>query len=179
MTKSVTEHVEPKKVIQALTDPSWIEAMQDDLLQFKLQKMDVKSAFLYGTIEEEVYVCQPPGFEDPEFPNKVYKVEKALYGLHQAPRAWKWHTLIHGIVLFGGCHLPIVDDWAIVKLRYYILADCPWRNPNHPNEPNEENPVIPEPNHVEDAHDPNEMVDIPDNEELVEYDRDDEEDPEE
>ncbi|GJV29889.1 putative ribonuclease H-like domain-containing protein [Tanacetum coccineum] len=51
-------------------------------------KMDVKSAFLYGTIEEEVYVCQPPGFEDPQFPNKVYKVEKALYGLHQAPRAW-------------------------------------------------------------------------------------------
>ncbi|GJZ31410.1 hypothetical protein Tco_0576457 [Tanacetum coccineum] len=48
-----------------------------------------------------------------------------------------------------------------------------------PNEPNEENPVIPEPNHVEDAHDPNEMVDIPDNEELVEYDGDDEEDPEE
>nr|GEX04887.1 putative ribonuclease H-like domain-containing protein [Tanacetum cinerariifolium] len=50
--------------------------------------MDVKSAFLYGTIKEEVYVCQPPGFEDPYFPNKVYKVEKALYGLHQAPRAW-------------------------------------------------------------------------------------------
>ncbi|GJX24234.1 putative ribonuclease H-like domain-containing protein [Tanacetum coccineum] len=50
--------------------------------------MDVKSAFLYGTIEEEVYVCQPPGFEDPQFPDKVYKVEKALYGLHQAPRAW-------------------------------------------------------------------------------------------
>ncbi|GJZ15531.1 putative ribonuclease H-like domain-containing protein [Tanacetum coccineum] len=50
-------------------------------------RMDVKSAFLYGTIEEEVYVCQPLGFEDPEFPNKVYKVEKALYGLHQAPRA--------------------------------------------------------------------------------------------
>ncbi|GJT82273.1 putative ribonuclease H-like domain-containing protein [Tanacetum coccineum] len=40
-----------------------------------------------GTIEEEVYVCQPSGFEDPEFPNKVYKVEKALYGLHQAPKA--------------------------------------------------------------------------------------------
>ncbi|GJV49981.1 putative reverse transcriptase, RNA-dependent DNA polymerase [Tanacetum coccineum] len=39
-------------------------------------------------IEEEVYVCQPPGFEDPYFPNKVAKVEKALYGLHQAPRAW-------------------------------------------------------------------------------------------
>ncbi|GJW97453.1 putative ribonuclease H-like domain-containing protein [Tanacetum coccineum] len=50
--------------------------------------MDVKSAFLYGTIKEEVYVCQPPGFEDPQFPDKVNKVEKALYGLHQAPRAW-------------------------------------------------------------------------------------------
>nr|GFB50423.1 retrotransposon protein, putative, unclassified [Tanacetum cinerariifolium] len=49
--------------------------------------MDVKSAFLYGTIEEEVYVCQPPSFEDPHFPNKVYKVEKTLYGIHQAPRA--------------------------------------------------------------------------------------------
>ncbi|GJQ97898.1 putative ribonuclease H-like domain-containing protein [Tanacetum coccineum] len=79
---------EPKKVIHALKDPSWIEAMQEELLQFKLQEMDVKSAFLYGKIKEEVYVCQPPGFEDPDFPNRVYKVEKALYGLHQAPRAW-------------------------------------------------------------------------------------------
>ncbi|GJR81486.1 putative ribonuclease H-like domain-containing protein [Tanacetum coccineum] len=58
------------------------------LSQEEPKKMDVKSAFLYGKIEEEVYVCQPPGFEDLEFPNKVYKVEKALYGLHQAPRAW-------------------------------------------------------------------------------------------
>ncbi|GKE02083.1 putative ribonuclease H-like domain-containing protein, partial [Tanacetum coccineum] len=50
--------------------------------------MDVKSAFLYGTIEDEVYVTQPPGFKDPNHPDKVYKVVKALYGLHQAPRAW-------------------------------------------------------------------------------------------
>nr|GFB36353.1 copia protein [Tanacetum cinerariifolium] len=49
--------------------------------------MDVKSAFLYGTIDEEVYVMQPPGFQDLAFPAKVYKVEKAMYGLHQAPRA--------------------------------------------------------------------------------------------
>nr|GEW41355.1 retrovirus-related Pol polyprotein from transposon TNT 1-94 [Tanacetum cinerariifolium] len=54
---------------------------------FLVYQMDVKSAFLYGTIEEEVYVCQPPGFEDLENPNKVYKVVKALYGLHKAPRA--------------------------------------------------------------------------------------------
>nr|GEW00994.1 ribonuclease H-like domain-containing protein [Tanacetum cinerariifolium] len=54
---------------------------------FMVYQMDVKSAFLYGTIEEEVYVCQPLGFEDPDYPNKVYKVVKALYGLHQAPKA--------------------------------------------------------------------------------------------
>nr|GEV46040.1 reverse transcriptase domain-containing protein [Tanacetum cinerariifolium] len=112
---------EPKRVHQALKDPSWIEAMQEELLQFKMQKvwghtqeegidykevfapvarikairlflayasfmgfmvyqMDVKSDFLYGTIEEEVYVCQPLGFEDPDYPDKVYKVVKALYG---------------------------------------------------------------------------------------------------
>ncbi|GJS36787.1 putative ribonuclease H-like domain-containing protein [Tanacetum coccineum] len=51
-------------------------------------EMDVKSAFLCGKIKEEVYVCQPLGFEDPDFPDIVYKVEKTLYGLHQAPRAW-------------------------------------------------------------------------------------------
>ncbi|GKA76510.1 putative ribonuclease H-like domain-containing protein [Tanacetum coccineum] len=55
---------------------------------FIVYQTDMKSAFLYGTIEDEVYVCLPPGFEDPYFPDKVYKVEKALYGLHQAPRAW-------------------------------------------------------------------------------------------
>ncbi|GKB74457.1 retrovirus-related pol polyprotein from transposon TNT 1-94 [Tanacetum coccineum] len=54
---------------------------------FVVYQMDVKSVFLYGNIEEEVYVCQPPGFEDPDFPDRVYKVEKALYGLHQDPRA--------------------------------------------------------------------------------------------
>ncbi|GJV55254.1 putative ribonuclease H-like domain-containing protein [Tanacetum coccineum] len=55
---------------------------------FLVYQMDVKSAFLYGTIEEEVYVTQPPGFKDPNHPDKVYKVVKALYGLHQALRAW-------------------------------------------------------------------------------------------
>ncbi|GJX23126.1 putative ribonuclease H-like domain-containing protein [Tanacetum coccineum] len=65
---------------------------------FVVYQMDVKSAFLYGKIEEEVYVCQPPGFEDLHFPDKVYKVEKALYGLHQAPRA---------------CNTP----WTLIPLR--------------------------------------------------------------
>ncbi|GJU90168.1 putative ribonuclease H-like domain-containing protein [Tanacetum coccineum] len=127
-------------ISEALQDESWVDAMQEELLQFKIQKvwilvdllnrkraigtkwvyrnkkddrgvvvrnkarlvaqghrqeegidydeMDVKSAFLFGTIDEEVYVSQPPGFVDPKSPKKVYKVVKALYGLHQAPRAW-------------------------------------------------------------------------------------------
>nr|GFB87590.1 putative ribonuclease H-like domain-containing protein [Tanacetum cinerariifolium] len=163
----MVEEQKPKKVSDALQDPSWVEAMQEELIQFKIQnvwtlvdcpkgvrpigikwvlknkkdergivvrnkawlvaqghiqeegidydevftpvarikairlflayasfmgftvyQMDVKSAFLYGTIDEEVYVMQPPGFHDPAYPAKVYKVEKAMYGLHQAPRAW-------------------------------------------------------------------------------------------
>nr|GEX24113.1 ribonuclease H-like domain-containing protein [Tanacetum cinerariifolium] len=69
---------------------------------FIVYQMDVKSAFLYGTIKEEVYVCQPSGFKDPDYPDKVYKVVKALYRLHQAPRAWKSTT---GGCQFLGCSL--------------------------------------------------------------------------
>jgi hypothetical protein len=50
--------------------------------------MDVKSAFLNGPIKEEVYVEQPLGFEDEEYPNHIYKLHKALYGLKKTPRAW-------------------------------------------------------------------------------------------
>jgi hypothetical protein len=55
---------------------------------FKLYQMEVKSAFLNGPIKEEVYVEQPLGFENVEYPNHVYKLHKVLYGLNQAPRAW-------------------------------------------------------------------------------------------
>ncbi|GKD79897.1 putative ribonuclease H-like domain-containing protein [Tanacetum coccineum] len=192
MTKNLEEHEEPKKVIHALKDPSWIEAMQDELLQFKLQKvwtlvdlpngkrpigtkwvfrnkkdergiviknkarlvaqgytqeegidydevfapvarikairlflayasfkdfmvyqMDVKSDFLYGKIEEEVYVCQPPGFEDPDFPDRVYKVEKALYGLHQAPRAW--YETLSTYLLDNGFQRGKIDKTLFIR----------------------------------------------------------------
>ncbi|GJY03944.1 putative ribonuclease H-like domain-containing protein [Tanacetum coccineum] len=183
---------EPKRISQALRDPAWVEAMQEELLQFKLQKvwilvdlpkghraigtkwvyrnkkdergivirnkarlvaqghtqeegidydevfapvarieairiflayasymgfmvyqMDVKSAFLYGQIEEEVYVCQPPGFEDPDHPNKVYKVVKALYGLHQAPRAW--YDTLATYLLSNGFQRGQIDQTLFIK----------------------------------------------------------------
>nr|GFA41139.1 hypothetical protein [Tanacetum cinerariifolium] len=152
---------EPKRVHHALKDPNWIEAMLEELLQFKMQKvwvivdllkgrtreegidyeevfapvarieavrlflayasfmgflvyqMNVKSAFLYGTIEEEVYVCQPLGFEDPDYPDKVYKVVKALYGLHQAPRAW-YETLAN-YLLENGFHRGRIDQTLFIK----------------------------------------------------------------
>ncbi|GKB81069.1 putative ribonuclease H-like domain-containing protein [Tanacetum coccineum] len=75
--------------------------------------MDVKSAFLYGTIEEEVYVCQPPGFEDPQFPDKVYKVEKALYGLHQASRAW--YETFSTYLIENGFRRDTIDKTLFIK----------------------------------------------------------------
>ncbi|KAC9222872.1 hypothetical protein E3N88_46171 [Mikania micrantha] len=68
--------------------------------KFKVFQLDVKSAFLYGSLKETVYVCQPPGFEDPIHRDQVYILDKALYGLHQAPRAWyetlSTHLIEHG-----------------------------------------------------------------------------------
>ena len=57
-------------------------------LNFKLYQMDVKSAFLNGMLQEEVYMEQPKGFVDSHRPDDVYKLKRALYGLKQTPRAW-------------------------------------------------------------------------------------------
>ncbi|GJU17164.1 putative ribonuclease H-like domain-containing protein [Tanacetum coccineum] len=83
------------------------------LKSFMVYQMDVKSAFLYGQIEEEVYVCQPPGFEDPDHPDKIYRVVKALYGLHQAPRAW-YETLAN-YLLSNGFQRGKIDQTLFIK----------------------------------------------------------------
>nr|GEW74639.1 putative ribonuclease H-like domain-containing protein [Tanacetum cinerariifolium] len=80
---------------------------------FMVYQIDVKSAFLYGTIEKEVYVCQPLGFEDPDYPDKVYKVVKALYGLHQALRAW-YETLAN-YLLENGFQKGMIDQTLSIK----------------------------------------------------------------
>ncbi|GJZ26018.1 putative ribonuclease H-like domain-containing protein, partial [Tanacetum coccineum] len=80
---------------------------------FLVFQMDVRSAFLYGTIEEKVYVTQPPGFKDPDHPNKVYKMVKALYGLHQAPRAW-YETLAN-YLLGNGFKRGKIDQTLFIK----------------------------------------------------------------
>ncbi|GKC52004.1 putative ribonuclease H-like domain-containing protein [Tanacetum coccineum] len=80
---------------------------------FTVYQMDVKSAFLYGKIEEEVYVCQPLGFEDPYFPDRVYKVEKALYGLHQAPSAW--YETLSTYLLDNGFERGKIDKTLFIR----------------------------------------------------------------
>ncbi|GJT15552.1 putative ribonuclease H-like domain-containing protein [Tanacetum coccineum] len=82
---------------------------------FTVYQMDVKSAFLYDTIEEEVYVYQPPGFVDPAHPNKVYKVIKALYGLHQAPRAW--YETLSSFLMENGFRRGTIDKTLFIKKK--------------------------------------------------------------
>nr|GEU51585.1 hypothetical protein [Tanacetum cinerariifolium] len=89
--------IEPTRVAKALTNPAWVEAMQDELLQ----------------IEEEEYVCQPLGFKYPNHPDKVYKVVKALYGLHQAPRAW--YKTLTMYLLDNGFHRGKIDQTLFIK----------------------------------------------------------------
>nr|GEW95419.1 hypothetical protein [Tanacetum cinerariifolium] len=80
---------------------------------FIVYQMDVKSAFPFGTIDEEVYVMQPPGFQDLEFPHRVYKVEKAMYGLHQAPRAW--YGTLSKYLLDNGFQRGTIDQTLFIR----------------------------------------------------------------
>jgi hypothetical protein len=76
--------------------------------------MDVKSAFLNGFINEEVYVEQPPGFEDATYPNHVYRLHKALYGLKQAPR--EWYERLRDFLIEAGFKIGRVDNTLFTKI---------------------------------------------------------------
>jgi hypothetical protein len=89
---------------------------------FKLYQMDVKSAFLNGPIKEEVYVEQPPGFEDSEYPNHVYKLSKALYGLKQAPRAW--YECLRDFLITNGFKVGKGDPTLFTKTIAKYLFIC-------------------------------------------------------
>jgi hypothetical protein len=82
-------------------------------MNFKLYQMDVKNAFLNGFIKEEVYVEQPPGFENEKFPNHVFKLKKALYGLKQAPRAW--YERLRDFLLTSGFSIGKIDTTLFIK----------------------------------------------------------------
>ena len=76
--------------------------------------MDVKSAFLNGYLKEEVYVMQPPGFENNEFSNHVFKLDKVLYGLKQAPRAW--YKRLSNFLLENNFRRGKVDNYPVSKV---------------------------------------------------------------
>ncbi|GJS86451.1 retrovirus-related pol polyprotein from transposon TNT 1-94 [Tanacetum coccineum] len=130
-TRQMTKNLEEYGLVTTLRqriNPSWIEAMQEELLQFRLQEvwtlvelpngkeqLNCGVSNGYGKIKKEVYVCQPLGFEDPDFQDRVYKVEKALYGLHQAPRAW--YATLSTYLLDNGFQRGMIDKTLFIK-RY-------------------------------------------------------------
>ncbi|GKA38260.1 putative ribonuclease H-like domain-containing protein [Tanacetum coccineum] len=122
MTKNLEEHgyiqEEGIDYDKVFTPIARIEAIRLFLAyaSFKdlvVYQMDVKSAFLYGKIEEKVYVCQPPGFEDPDFLDRVYNVEKELYGLHQAPGAW--YETLSTYLLDNGFQRGKIDKTLFIR----------------------------------------------------------------
>jgi hypothetical protein len=94
---------------------------------FKLYQMDVKNAFLNGVIQEEVYVMQPLDFESPKYPDRVYKLSKALYGIKQASRAWyaklKMFLLEYGYVMESVDKILLTLNYGTDFLLVQIYVD--------------------------------------------------------
>ena len=80
--------------------------------------MDVKCAFLNGYLQEEVYVAQPPGFENKKFPNHVFKLDKAFHSLKQAPRAW--YERLSKYLLENGIKRGLVNKTLFIKSQIKI-----------------------------------------------------------
>jgi hypothetical protein len=89
---------------------------------FKLHQMDIKSAFLNGLLQEEIYVEQPPGFDDPNFLNHVYKLHKALYGLNQDPRAW--YECLKEFLLKNGFEIGKADSTLFIQRNGKDIFVC-------------------------------------------------------
>ncbi|KAI3708719.1 hypothetical protein L2E82_38112 [Cichorium intybus] len=91
-------------------------------MNFTVYQMDVKTAFLYGEVKKGIYVDQPPGFVNSKFPNHVYKLDKALYGLHQAPCAW--YTTLTDHLLQHGYTRGTIDQRLFIKRQnsYQIVV---------------------------------------------------------
>ncbi|KAK1605613.1 hypothetical protein QYE76_029286 [Lolium multiflorum] len=87
---------------------------------FKIQQMDVKSAFTNGPLHEEVYVKQPPGFVDPHFPDHVFKLNKALYGLKQAPRSWFEMSIMGELKYFLGFEIKQMRQGTFINQEKYV-----------------------------------------------------------
>src|SRR3954465_9490285 len=81
--------------------------------------MGVKRAFLNGKLEEEVYVAQPPGFEDPKNPDKVFRLNKALYGIKQAP--WAWYDTLKEFLMKKGFKPGSLDPTLFTKS---MMVNC-------------------------------------------------------
>nr|GEY73410.1 putative ribonuclease H-like domain-containing protein [Tanacetum cinerariifolium] len=110
--KSASTLIDTKKPL--LNDPDGEDGhTQEEGIDYEEVFAPVASIEAIRTIKEEVYVCQPPRFEDPDYPDKVYKVVKALYGLHQAPRAW--YKTLANYLLENGFHRGKIDQTLFIK----------------------------------------------------------------
>nr|GEV34616.1 hypothetical protein [Tanacetum cinerariifolium] len=122
-TRSMEEGIDYDEVFApvARIEAFWLFLAYASIMSFMVYQMDAKSAFLYGTIKEEVYVCQPPGFEDPDYPNKVYKVVKELFKAFEKLMKDKFQMSSMGEhTFFLGLQVQQKDDGIFISQDKYV-----------------------------------------------------------